>query len=411
MKWGLIGEKLGHSFSKLVHTELTDNPYELCEVSRDSFDEFMTRRDFLGINVTIPYKEEVIPYLDSIDTLALEIGAVNTVINQDGRLFGYNTDAFGLEALIKKTKINLSGATVAILGTGGTSKTARAVAKKLGAKRITTVSRSPKGGAIGYSELYGMAHEIEVIIDTTPVGTFPNTDPSAVDVSRFPNLKGVIDAVYNPLRTSLILSARERCIPASGGLYMLVGQAVRASELFHGVSYSDTVTDTIYEKLHKGLENIVLIGMPSSGKSTVGREVAQALGREFLDTDVLISERAGMEISEIFEKHGEEYFRNLEAKIIKEVSLLSGKIISTGGGAPMFDANEKNLRKNGRLFFLDRPKEKLIPTDDRPLSKSAEKLAKLFSERHPKYTKIADEIIDAKGTVDEVKNLVLEKIK
>lgn len=411
MKYGLIGEKLGHSFSKIIHGYLSCEPYELHEVAKEDIDAFLTKRDFLGINVTIPYKERVIPALDCIDPEAEKIGAVNTVLNKGGRLFGYNTDAFGLTALIRSLGVDISGAEVAILGTGGTSKTARAVAEKLGAKNIITVSRTPKDGAVSYEELRERGEKIGVIINTTPVGMYPKNEASPVDLSHFPNLLGVIDAVYNPIRTRLIREAEKRNIPARGGLYMLVAQGIRASELFRGVEYPENTVDEVYKKLLLSTENIVLIGMPSSGKSSVGRALAEELGREFTDTDELIKARAGMEISEIFKSRGEGYFRELEADVIREVSKLSGKIIATGGGAPMFSSNVDALRQNGRLFFLDRPYELLIPTSDRPLSSSNGALYKLFCERHPKYTEISDEIIDGSGDVSLVCQRVLERLK
>ena len=261
MKYGLIGEKLGHSFSKDIHAQLGDYEYEPREIDRDSLEAFMTERDFLGINVTQPYKEAVIPYLDEIDGVASEIGAVNTVVNRDGRLYGYNTDFYGMSMLFDYAGIDASGKKVAILGTGGTSKTAHAVLNSLGARKIIKVSRSGRDGTITYSELYQMHADVEIIVNTTPVGMYPNIFGSPVDISGFSSLQGVIDAVYNPLNSTLVQAARERGIPAEGGLYMLVGQALKASELFVGTKYPSFMLDVIYEGIKAEKENVVLIGM------------------------------------------------------------------------------------------------------------------------------------------------------
>ena len=411
MKYGLIGEKLGHSFSPIIHTRLSGEEYSLCEIAKDKLDEFMKEKNFTGINVTIPYKETVLPYLDYIDSDAKTIGSVNTVVNREGQLYGYNTDAFGLSSLIAHIGIDLNGKTVAILGTGGTSKTAKYVSKSLGALEIYTVSRTEKSRVITYDTLYSISETINVIINTTPVGMYPNTANAPLDISRFPNLIGVVDAVYNPLSTRLILAAKKRGIPAEGGLYMLVSQAVRASEHFHNTTYPSGTIDEIYEAVNKSVENIVLIGMPSCGKTTVGRKLAELLQRELTDTDEIIKQRSGMEISDIFAIHGEEYFRELETEVIKDVSLRRGQIISTGGGAPLRAENVEALRQNGVIFFIDRPLELLLPTEDRPLSKDKSLLEKRYKERYPIYTSVCDVIIDGRGSVSDVSSLILESFK
>ncbi|MCQ2456547.1 MAG: shikimate dehydrogenase, partial [Clostridia bacterium] len=292
MKYGLIGEKLGHSFSKEIHESIADLEYELCEVAPSELEGFMTQRGFSAVNVTIPYKEAVIPYLDVTDTAARDIGAVNTVVNRDGRLYGYNTDFFGMKSLICRLGLDLSGSTVLILGTGGTSKTASAVARELGAANIVKVSRKGGNGAVTYAEAAEKYRDADFIINTTPVGMFPNVDGSAVDLSDYPCLRGVIDAVYNPLRTDLILDATARSIPAEGGLYMLVAQAVRASELFTGDDRHG-VTDKIFAKMLSKKENIFLTGMPGVGKTTVGHQIEGKTGREFIDTDEQIIKKTG----------------------------------------------------------------------------------------------------------------------
>ena len=410
MKYRLIGEKLGHSYSCDIHSRLGNSDYVLREVAREDTDSFFKSGDFLGINVTIPYKETVIPYLSYISPEAKEIGAVNTVVNRDGRLFGYNTDVYGMESLITHAGLDLSGRKVAVLGTGGTSKTATCVAKRLGAREVIRVSRSGKEGAVKYGELYTSHSDIEAVINTTPVGMYPNTDSSPIELSRFPALIGVIDAIYNPLRTRLILEAEELGIPASGGLYMLVAQGVRASEIFFDKTYPEGTADDIYAALRRKKENIVLIGMPASGKSSVGKAIADSLGLSFTDTDEMIKERAGMDIPDIFSRFGEEEFRNMESEAVKLASSMNGTVIATGGGAVLRPENVRALKGNGRLFFLDRSPELLIPTSDRPLARNREAINKRYAERYPIYSAAADIKIPAGGTVESVAQLIMERI-
>ena len=406
MDYGLIGEKLGHSYSKEIHGYLADYDYTLTEVARDDFDAFAKAGSFKAINVTIPYKKTIIPYLSYIDEGAQAIGAVNTVVNKGGKLYGYNTDFFGLSSLVKKIGVSISGLKVAILGTGGTSKTAYAVVNSLGAREILTVSRNKKDGVITYSELYEEHSDIEYIINTTPVGMYPKIFECPVDISLFSGLKGVLDAVYNPLRTPLILSAIERNIPAEGGLYMLVAQAVRASEIFLDTKYAEDVIFEIHNKIISRKENIVLIGMPASGKTTVGKLISDRLSLELIDTDELIVKRAGMPITEIFEKHGEKYFRDLESEAVKEAAAKNGVVIATGGGAVLRAENVNALREGGKLFFIDRPPEKLVPTSSRPLSSDREAITKRYNERYSIYCAAADVRIDA----DDPPFSVAEKI-
>lgn len=402
IKYGCIGEVLGHSFSKEIHNLLADYEYELLEIGREELGAFMKAHSFKAINVTIPYKEAVMPYLDYIDGAAREIGAVNTVVNQNGALYGYNTDFYGMEMLLAHAGVNLSGKKVVILGTGGTSKTAMAVAKHEGAREIIRVSRSSKEDAISYGELYSLHTDAEIIINTTPVGMYPNTASSPIEIERFQKLSGVIDAVYNPLRTTLIEAARKKGIPAEGGLYMLVAQGVRASEIFLDVKYRDTELERIYRALHKDKENIVLTGMPASGKSTVGKLLSKLYNRELIDTDTLIEEKTGKKIAEIFASEGEAKFRELECRTIAEISAKLGVIIATGGGAVLREENVKNLEKNGRIYFIDRPLESLIPTADRPLSSDRESIEKRYRERYELYRTTATAVIDADCNMAEV---------
>ena len=397
-KLGLIGEKLGHSFSRDIHSSLGNYSYDLIEVEKDRLADFIQKKDYSGLNVTIPYKEAVIPYLDKTDDHALAIGAVNTIVNKNGELFGYNTDFFGMERLINHAKIDISDKTVAILGTGGTSKTADAVVKHLGAKKAIKVSRGNRDGAISYDDLYEMAGDIDVIINTTPAGMFPNTEASPIDISRFERLSGVIDAVYNPLRTKLILDAKRRGIKAEGGLYMLVGQAVRASELFTGEVYDEKTTDRVYKRILREKENIVLIGMPASGKSTIGRILEKKLSRRAFDSDKIIEKEEKRSIPDIFHKDGEGKFRDIESSVIKRLSLENGIIIATGGGSILREENIDNLKKNGRLYFIDRPLPQLIPTKSRPLASTPEDIERRFNERYGIYSSAADVRIDANGS-------------
>ena len=402
MKYGCIGERLKHSFSKEIHNALADYEYELCEVERDGLAAFMEKRDFNAINVTIPYKEDVIPYMYFVDDGARRIGAVNTVVNRDGKLYGYNTDFFGMKMLLSHAKVEIKGKKVIILGTGGTSKTAMAVARDGGASEILRVSRTARGDAISYLELYSEHNDADVIINTTPVGTFPNIDDSPIELDSFKNLSGVIDAVYNPLRTALVSKAMALGIPASSGLYMLVAQAVRASEIFLDKSYQDGILDALYEKIFKDKENVVLIGMPASGKSTVGKMLADRMERAFVDTDELIRERTGMEIAEIFRKYGERYFRELEAAVVSDISKKTGLVIATGGGVPLREENVRRLKQNGKLIFLDRPLSSLMPTEDRPLAQSAEAIEKLYHARYGVYTAAQDARVSADLGVEDV---------
>lgn len=408
MEYGLIGEKLGHSFSKIIHNELCDYVYELKEIAKTDVEKFMTEADFKAINVTIPYKQTVMPYLYEIDAKAQKIGAVNTVVNKDGKLYGYNTDYYGLSALIKKAGIDLKNKKVLILGNGGTSKTAFAVAEDMGAASILKVSLFDEEGTISYSCAEEKHSDAEILINTTPCGMFPNIGSAATDINKFPNLTGVVDVVYNPLCTELVISAKSKGIPAIGGLYMLVGQAVYAAERFTGNTIDKKEIDRIYGKLLQEKKNIVLIGMPSCGKSTVGKALAKALNRPFIDSDEEIVKAAGMSIPEIFETQGEVQFRKIESEVIAELSKNQGAVIATGGGAVLNPRNVALLKENGFVVFLNRSLEKLITTDDRPLSSNRELLEKRYSERYDIYCASADYIADGNGSVAECADIIKE---
>ena len=406
-EYGCIGKKLTHSFSKEIHARLADYRYELIELDENELDSFFTEKKFSAINVTIPYKQAVIPYLDCMSEVAERIGAVNTVVNKNGKLYGYNTDYYGMKALIEKNGIELKNKKVLILGTGGTSKTARVLAEDLSAREILTVSRSRKEGFITYNEAVRDHCDAEVIINTTPSGMYPDCEAQPISLGDFDRLEGVIDAVYNPLCTSLILDARAKGIRAEGGLYMLVMQAVAAAEKFLGKEIDKKRADEVFAQILSLKENIVLTGMPGSGKSTVGRLLC-ADGLSFVDTDEEIEKRCGCSIKELIDSKGEKYFRDLETEVIRDFSAKGGQIISTGGGAILREENVRALRRNGRIFFIDAKPDRLCPTDSRPLSDTAEKLRRLYEERIGIYNSTADTVIPDMETPEEEAELILK---
>lgn len=401
MEYGCIGEKLTHSFSKIIHGELFDYDYQLKELAKNELDGFMKRRDFKAINVTIPYKQSVIPYLDEIDDTAREIGAVNTIVNKDDKLYGYNTDFIGMTELIDYNKILLDGKKVLILGSGGTSKTAFAVAKALNAKEVYRVSRGNTESCISYEDAVRRHNDAEIIINTTPCGMFPNIGNSPIDISCFGKLEGVVDAVYNPLRSALVVSALDRGIKATGGLYMLVSQAVAAAEKFTGKTVKSEKTVAVYKKLFTEKQNVVLIGMPGCGKSTIGKRLAFQLSKRFIDTDEEILKQIGISIPEFFERYGESKFREIETKIIKELSAVQNAVIATGGGAILNTANIDFLKENGVVFFIDRPFENLVYSSDRPLSSSRDMMKKRYDERYDLYKACADKIIKTSQILED----------
>ncbi len=407
MQYGLIGEKLGHSFSREIHRRLADYDYQLKELTPAQLPGFLQKREFLGVNVTIPYKQAVMPFLDHIDPKAQAIGAVNTIVNRNGRLWGYNTDYDGMAALIRHGGLSLAGKSVLILGTGGTSKTALAVARDLGAAQVGRVSRMPRADAISYEQ--AGREPVQILINTTPVGMYPNPDRQPMDLSRLGWLEGVLDAVYNPLRTDLVLQARDNGARGQGGLYMLVAQAAAAAGHFLGESLPEDVLPRVYRTIHGEKQNIVLTGMPGSGKSTVGRLLAQQMGRELVDTDSEIIRLVKKPISDIFAQRGESGFRELESQVIAEVSKRTGVVIATGGGAILRAENVRRLRQNGRIYFLDRPVEHLVPTDDRPLSRDREALNRRYNERYPRYAAAADTRIPVEGTAAQAAALIGEE--
>lgn len=390
--YGLVGEKLSHSFSKIIHEKLADYNYELLPMTLQELDAFMTDRKFDGINVTIPYKLTVMQYCDIIDDSAQKIGAVNTIINQDGKLIGYNTDFKGFLYSLTANDIEITGKNVMILGTGGTCKTTKAVCEYLKAKKITIVSRHASDSAISYEQAYSdeFTKDTQVIINSTPIGMYPDIYCTPIDISQFSSLEAIADVIYNPLKTRLLLDAKSKGLKYTNGLQMLVAQAKYACELFLDKTIPDSEIDIIHDDIKRGLENIVLTGMPGCGKTTLGKRVASKTGKQFIDLDQIIEKNANMTIEQIFDKFGEAYFRKLEHETVKEYSKLTGLVISTGGGVILNNNNIDALSQNGKIIFIDRPIKKLAIGEGRPLSSNAEAVSKMYKERYPIYVKTSD---------------------
>jgi len=407
--YGCIGKKLAHSFSKEIHAKLADYRYELIELAEDEVAPFFEKKEFAAVNVTMPYKQTVMAHLDFISEAAEKIGAVNTVVNKDGILYGYNTDYYGMRSLIERVGIDLAGRKVLILGTGGTSKTARVVAADLGAREILTVSRKKSDNHITYEQAVSEHADADVIINTTPSGMYPDCESKPVDIASFHNLEGVIDAVYNPLCTNLVLDAKQRGIKAEGGLYMLVMQAVAAVEYFLDTTIERETAEKVFASVYASKENIVLTGMPGSGKSTVGK-LLSIDGFEFIDTDEEIEKRCGCTIKELIGERGEGYFRDLETEVIRDISSVGCRIISTGGGAVLREENVRCLKRNGKLFFLNADISRLQATDSRPLSNTREKLERLYSERMSIYKSTADVTVpDMAAPKDEAEYITAKR--
>ena len=401
MRVGLIGNPLGHSFSPRLHRDFGTADYELRPLLPDRLAPFFAAREFEGVNVTIPYKRDVIPFMDELHPSAVMCGAVNTVVNRDGRITGYNTDIYGMHFALRFAGITLAGRHVVVLGSGGTSHTACALARREGAASVTVVSRS---GEVTYDSLPSLT-DTEVVINATPVGMFPNIAASPADLSMFPRLVGVFDAVFNPLHTRFSQQAKELGVPAGNGLLMLTAQAKVANNLFRGGDYSEPAEDSadgkeivrVMRTIAAELTDIVLIGMPSSGKTTVGQTLAEMLGRTFVDTDTEIETREGMSIPDIFATFGEEGFRARERAVIASLATETGLVVATGGGAPLSEVNRKNLAADGFTVLVRRDLDSLS-TEGRPLSRDRETLARMEKERMPVYTAFADAEVVNDGT-------------
>ena len=408
MEYGCIGEKLGHSFSREIHEALCGYRYELKELAPREVGAFLKEGDFRGINVTIPYKETVIPYLDEIDEAARAIGAVNTIVRRDGKLLGFNTDHTGMRDLLRRAGIDPKGKKVLIAGSGGTSKTALAVARALGAREARRVSRTGAQGLITYEEAARDHADAEIWIQATPCGMFPKAGVMPFDPARYPRLTGVMDAIYNPLRSRLVLEARARGARAAGGLYMLVAQAARAAEIFTGDPVGEDRVEKVYRDLARQKEDLVLVGMPGCGKSTLGRMAAKKLGMDFFDADEVLQRETGLHPADFIRQRGEEAFRDAEEKVLRDLSARHHAVIATGGGAVLRRENVLNLKGNGRIVFIDRAAADLPVTADRPLSSDRAKLARLYEEREPLYRAAADEVIAAVPAKTDNVNAIVE---
>lgn len=401
MQCGLLGRTLGHSYSPQIHRMLADYDYRLYEVEPDNLAVFLQSACYSGLNVTIPYKKAVIPYCDTLSDTANRLGAVNTLVRRDGKLIGHNSDYFGFLSMVQQCGVSPSGKKALVLGSGGASATAVAVLEELGAKTVV-ISRS---GSDNYNNLEHHA-DAAVIVNATPVGMYPNTDKSPVDISMFTKLECVLDLIYNPSNTILLQEAQKRNIPNRNGLWMLVAQAKESAEWFTGESIPDTVIAQIYRHIQKQTENVILVGMPGCGKSTIGKLLAQKLGRTFIDADEAVIAYGGKSIPEIFSEVGEDGFRALETKVLSEIGKRSGTVIATGGGCVTRPENYPLLHQNGRIIWVKRHIDAL-PTDGRPLS-LANKPAELYAKRKPLYDAFCDFSVnndqDIANTVTQIIN-------
>lgn len=401
--YGLLGEKLGHSFSPQIHKQLGDYEYRLFEVKPEDLADFLHSGTFSGLNVTIPYKKTVLPYLAEISEQAKAIGSVNTItVLPDGTLRGDNTDYDGFLYLVQKSGVPVRGKKALVLGTGGASLPVKKVLSDLGAREIISVSRS---GENNYQNI-NRHFDADLIVNTTPVGMYPNNLQTPLPLTGFAHLAGVLDIVYNPQNTKLILDAERRNIPAFSGLPMLVAQAKRAAELFLHTEIDDRKNDEIYEILSRQMKNIVLVGMPGCGKSTVGKALASRLSRPFFDADEEIVKRAGKTIPEIFKTDGETGFRCLETEVLSDLCRQSGAVIATGGGAVTVPENHDILRQNSLVVFINRDVA-VLPTNGRPLSQQND-LGAMFAKRLPMYRAVCDFEVDGNGDIKTVTDRIEE---
>ena len=401
MNCGLLGRHLTHSYSPQIHSHLGSYGYDLFQVEPEDLEAFFQKSAFDGINITIPYKKTAISYCDELSPQAQTLGAVNTIVKTDaGRLIGHNTDYFGFYSLLRKSTLSVSGKKVLVLGSGGAAVTVGAVLRQENAK-VVIISRS---GENNYQNLH-LHTDASVIINATPVGMYPNNGVTPIDLSLFPKLEGVLDLIYNPARTKLLLDAENRGIVAENGLWMLVAQAKESAEWFTGKQIPDSKIAEIYKLLQKQMENIVLIGMPGCGKSTVGNLLAEKTGRKFVDADTAIAEKADISIPEIFANGGEAAFRELETAVLAEICKGSGLVIATGGGCVTRAENYPLLHQNGTIIWIKRDISSL-PTDGRPLSQSND-LSQMYQKRAPLYANFADITVENDESVEETANRIL----
>ena len=406
MRCGLLGKTLGHSYSPQIHAQLGEYSYELFEKQPEELENFLRHGEFDALNVTIPYKKAVLPYCAALSDAVKAIGSANTLVRQpDGTLFADNTDAFGFSCIADECGVDIAGKKALVFGSGGASVTAQYVLKTRGAREVLVISRT---GEHNYENLDKNA-DAEILVNTTPLGMYPNNGASPVDLTRFPRCEAVLDVVYNPARTALLLQAEALGIPHAGGLLMLVAQAKRASELFTGSAIADARIGEIYRALAVQMQNIILVGMPGCGKSSIGTLLAEKLDRPFLDADAEIEKAAGMPIPEFFKLYGEDAFRELESRVLADLGKRSGAVIATGGGAVLREENYAALHQNGTIVWLTRDLARL-PIDGRPVSQ-ATSLDALFAARKARYERFADHIIDNNGALDATVRAILEVLR
>ena len=397
--YGLLGAKLGHSFSPAIHAALGNEAYTLYEKPEEELEAFVRREDLGGLNVTIPYKQKVLPFVDECSDTVRTLGAANTLYRRDGKLCAANTDVDGFCYMARSAGITVTGKKVLVLGNGGASQAVQEALRQMGAGQVLVFNRTPSDSALPFA-LLSSHEDADVLVNTTPVGMYPDNLSAPVDLRAFPNLTGVLDIVYNPLRTGLLLQAEALGIPFANGLSMLVAQAVRAHEYFFDTTVDDAVIGTILADLTRQVENLVLIGMPGCGKTTIARLLAERTGREVIDLDEEIVRTAGKSIPDIFAEDGEAAFRDLEHAEIEKAGARTGVILSLGGGAVTREDNYLPLHQNGRIYQLTRDPE-LLPTDGRPLSRDLETLKTMAAERAPLYERFRDVWIANDATPDD----------
>ena len=395
-KFGLLGRKLSHSFSPQIHSMLYDEPYNLFELEPENVKDFMEDKKFDAINVTIPYKKDVVPFCDELSDTAKRIGSVNTIVKkEDGSLYGDNTDYYGLCYMIFKSGISVKGKKAIILGSGGASLTAQCVLSDMGASPLVVISRS---GDDNYENLYEKHADTEIILNATPVGMYPENGKTLIDIEKMPKLTAVFDMIYNPSKTKLIYDAELRGIATVNGLSMLVAQAKKSAEQFLNCAISDEKIEKTIKILEQQTKNIVLTGMPGCGKSTIGKKLSELLGRPFFDTDTEIEKSTRKNPSDIIKTKGEHCFRELETKVLSEISKKSGCVISTGGGIVTMPENYILLKQNSVVFYLERPLSELAQKD-RPLSLEHD-VDELYKVRKPLYEKTSDFKVDVCGATE-----------
>ncbi len=405
LRCGLIGKKLGHSFSPIIHNKLADYPFALRELAPEELEAFAKSNEFDAYCVTIPYKKDIMPFLDVISSEALAIGAVNVVVRgSDGKLYGYNTDYFGFDYMVKRSGVSVSGKKAIVFGRGGASATICTVLRDLGVSELITVDVEDNT-----PENLSKHADAEVVINTTPVGMYPNTGKSPTTLSYFPECQVVFDVVYNPARTALMIDAEERGIPTVGGLSMLVAQAAKAFEYFTGDEYEDGIIEGILSDITCDTSNLILVGMPGCGKSSVGRLIASSLEREFFDADSEFEKMHGITPAEAIKTLGEEKFRLMETETLDALGKLSGKVIATGGGAVTRERNYPLLHQNGVIVFLERELDKL-PTNNRPISQSRS-LGELYAARIDSYIRFADIKVKSTEIKKKTARLIIDEFK